>query len=501
LELPARVFSPTLAPGGVASALLFEPGMKKLNGVWILSAGLLVALGCSASGSSSSKGDLPVADSHGTGSPTSGGADVGMAAPGPGTGTTTITEGPAMTGKGSTGSETLSSPPPSTGTAGSAGTTTTTTTGSGNVSGSLTAGTWDDNLNFDFYQKYLAAMNASQVGGLPLIDRTNRLEITAVDGAGAALAGAQVTVSGAVGKLFEATTRSDGKLFFFPGTVGAQAGDALTIAGASGQASGTATASVGDASARVTLAGAQAAPVASLDLAIVVDTTGSMGDELEYLKAEMSDIIARVSHDFPNVSQRWSAVFYRDVVDEYVVRAFDFTSDLATLESEIKAQSAAGGGDYPEAPDQALAKLAKLSWRPDAAARMAFWVADAPHHDADAQTMAQDILLAHGLGIRFYPISASGTDDLLEYTMRAAAEVTGGRYLFLTNDSGIGNSHKEPTIPCYVVTTLDKAMYRMIGMELTGTDVPPTAGDIIRTSGDPKDGTCVLQSGDIVTVL
>jgi hypothetical protein len=226
-----------------------------------------------------------------------------------------------------------------------------------------------------------------------------------------------------------------------------------------------------------------------------------MGDELEYLKSEIGDIIARTKSDYPGVSQRWAAVFYRDVVDEYVVRAFDFTTDLATLESEISAQSAAGGGDIPEAPDQALAKLPTLSWRPDAVARMAFWVADAPHHAKDAQTMAKDIVAAHAKGIRFYPIAASGTDDLLEYTMREAAEVTGGRYLFLTNDSGIGNDHKEPTIPCYVVTTLDKAMKRMIDMELTGTDAQPQPADIIRTSGNPSGNTCTLSGGDIVTIL
>lgn len=57
---------------------------------------------------------------------------------------------------------------------------------------------------------------------------------------------------------------------------------------------------------------------------------------------------------------------------------------------------------------------------------MLAWVADAPHHAADAPVMVQDILAASGLGVRLYPIAASGTDDLLEYTMRTAAEVTGG---------------------------------------------------------------------------
>jgi hypothetical protein len=55
--------------------------------------------------------------------------------------------------------------------------------------------------------------------------------------------------------------------------------------------------------------------------------------------------------------------------------------------------------------------------------------------------------------------------------MRTAAQVTGGRYLFLTDDSGIGGAHQEPTIPCYFVTALSRAMIRMAAMELSGTNV------------------------------
>ena len=86
--------------------------------------------------------------------------------------------------------------------------------------------------------------------------------------------------------------------------------------------------------------------------------------------------------------------------------------------------------------------------------------------------------------------------------MRTGAEVTGGRYLFLTNDSGIGNDHKTPTIPVDIqVTSLDKAMLRMIAMELTGTQIEAAPEDVIRTSGDPNDGTCLLADGQTVCAL
>jgi hypothetical protein len=368
-------------------------------------------------------------------------------------------------------------------------------------SGSLTAGTWDDNLNFDFYLRYLKNMDGAQMPGLPLIARTSRLEIRATDGVGTPLPGARITVSGTGGKVFESTARGDGKLFFFPGAYGVTDGAPLQIKAAAGQVSATMNVVAGDPTVTVAVTGAVVTPPSALDLALVVDTTGSMGDELEYLKVEMRDIVNRVSAEFPGVAQRWALILYRDEGDEYVVRSFDFTSALSTYQTNLAAQSAGGGGDIPEAPDRALAKLTTLSWSPTAVARMAFWVADAPHHAKNETTMMQDILMAQALGVRIYPIAASGADDLLEYTMRSAAEVTGGRYIFLTSDSGIGGAHKEPTIPCYFVTALDKAMYRMIGMELTGKDLVPTAADVIRTGGDPKNGRCTLADGQQVSVL
>jgi len=399
----------------------------------------------------------------------------------------------AVTGPGTAGSSDTGG---STGAAGTTG-----AGGSVPQSGLLTAGTWDDNLNFDFYLKYLKKMDGAQTPGLPLIPRANRLEIRVTDSAGTGIGNAIVTVTGADGTMLEAPTRSDGRLFFFPGTVGAQSGDALQIGVKVGTNTATATAVVGDADVSVVVGNATAAPPTALELALVIDTTGSMQDEIDYLKVEVNSIASRIKTDFPNVAQRWALILYRDQGDEYVVRSFDFTDSLTTFQSQLSRQMADGGGDYPEAPEQALSKLTTLTFSQNAAARMAFWIADAPHHDANAATMVNDILLAQRLGIHLYPIAASGADSLVEYTMRAAAEVTGGRYLFLTDDSGIGLSHEEPTIPCYFVTSLSRAMSRMAAMELTGMNIEVTPADVIRTGGDPVAGKCTLADGQVVSVL
>ncbi|HEY4103698.1 MAG TPA: VWA domain-containing protein [Polyangiaceae bacterium] len=241
---------------------------------------------------------------------------------------------------------------------------------------------------------------------------------------------------------------------------------------------------------------------AQLDVAFVLDTTGSMQDELSYLQSEFISIAKSIADKYPDAEERYSLMLYRDHSDEYLTRTFDFSDDANAFEKNLAAQSAAGGGDIPEAPDVALTQAEALSWRTDAAtARLAFWVADAPHHEADAGTMRDAFLALQAKGIHVYPVAASGTDELLEVTMRSAAELTGGRYLFLTNDSGIGNDHKEPTIPCYFVTLLDQAILRMVDIEMTGVYREPDPADIIRTGGNPMDGACQLDSGEIVLVF
>jgi hypothetical protein len=368
----------------------------------------------------------------------------------------------------------------------------------------MTAGTWDDNLNFDFYTSYLNKTVATQMQGLPLIDRMARMVILVKTASGQPVAGAGVTVTdSAGGNAFTTTTGAEGRVLYFPGWLGIAAGTSVTVsAWASGDdlASQTVVAAAG--TVELTLAHTGYAPVPALDLAFVVDTTGSMSDELSYLQTELDHIVSGIASKFPSVNQRWGLVLYRDIGDEYVVRSFDFTSDLATFRQNLAAQSASGGNDTPEAVDQGLAAANQLSWRAAVgpAARVQFWIADAPHHVGREAAVVSALHDAVAKGVHIYPVAASGIDDLGEFTMRTAAEVTGGRYLFLTDDSGIGNSHAEPHIPCYYVTTLESAMRRMVAIELSGEYVAPDASEIIRTGGDPQSQLCTLSDGNTVTI-
>jgi len=203
----------------------------------------------------------------------------------------------------------------------------------------------------------------------------------------------------------------------------------------------------------------------SLDIAFVVDATGSMGDEIEYLKAELTDIIGRVKDTIPEMSIRISASFYRDFGDEYLVKSVDFTQDITKLIDFIKTNYADGGGDFPEAVDYALEEaIANLSWSEDATSRIIFLVLDAPPHSQPEviERLQKHIKLASAKGIRIVPLTCSGIDKSTEYLMRAFAILTNGAYLFLTDDSGIGGKHLEPTTDNYSVQLLNSLILQTI---------------------------------------
>jgi Mg-chelatase subunit ChlD len=204
-----------------------------------------------------------------------------------------------------------------------------------------------------------------------------------------------------------------------------------------------------------------------LDLLFMVDTTGSMGDELSYLQAELRDVIRKVAEAGQVYAINLSVNFYRDTGDEYVVRSFEFTSDIDKAISQLSEQSPNGGGDYAEAVHLALEDVVNNhQWR-DGAVKLCFMVLDAPPHtDREIKgiddRMQTTVMTMAERGIRFIPLASSGVDTETEFLLRSWAVMTGGTYTFLTNHSGIGNSHLEPTIGEYEVEKLNDLLVRVI---------------------------------------
>ncbi len=201
-------------------------------------------------------------------------------------------------------------------------------------------------------------------------------------------------------------------------------------------------------------------PLRALDLMFVFDTTGSMGDELLYLQKEFEDIAGRVADQ----STRFSVNFYRDHGDAYIVHSNPFSDDIKAASALINAESADGGGDYEEAVDEALINaVMEHEWREEAS-KILFLILDAPPHDTDevAANLRMAVEAATAQGIRIIPIAASGVNEKTEAFLRSIAMLTGGTYTFLTDDSGVGNSHLEPTVGSYSVEALNDLIVRLV---------------------------------------
>jgi len=202
-----------------------------------------------------------------------------------------------------------------------------------------------------------------------------------------------------------------------------------------------------------------------VEISFIVDATGSMGDELEFLKEDLKSVIDGVKLEDSSLEIYTATVFYRDEGDEYVVRKSAFTNNLNTTINFINDQSASGGGDFPEAVHTALNEgINNLQWSETAKTRIAFLLLDAPPHYTTAivNSIHGSIQLAAQKGIKIIPVTASGIDKQTEFLMRFMAILTNGTYVFITNDSGIGNDHLVASVGEYQVEHLNSLMVRLI---------------------------------------
>lgn len=207
------------------------------------------------------------------------------------------------------------------------------------------------------------------------------------------------------------------------------------------------------------------APVLQADIAFIVDATGSMADEISFLKQDLVDIIGKVKSVREDMTIRTAALFYRDEGDDYLTRHQNFTDDVRQTASFVRQQDADGGGDYPEAVHTALERMLQdLSWSETARTRIAFLVLDAPaHHESEViRSLQSSIQGCARRGIKVIPVAASGVDKNTEFMLRYFADATCGTYVFLTDHSGVGNSHIAASVGDYEVEPLNNLLIRLI---------------------------------------
>lgn len=238
----------------------------------------------------------------------------------------------------------------------------------------------------------------------------------------------------------------------------------------------------------------------NVDIAFVVDATGSMSDEINYLKVELQDIIERAGKEHPELTINLGSVFYRDHGDSYLTIKSDLSSDISQTVKFIREQYAGGGGDFPEAVDDGLdVAVNQLTWSEKAIAKICFLVLDAPpHNNQEVKDRLQKITKsAAEKGIRIVPITCSGIDKSTEYLMRSMALATNGTYVFLTDDSGIGDSHIEPTTDEWEVEFLNDLIIRLIDQYV----LTPTCDNKLPISEEEIQDTSYLVIDKIDPIL
>jgi hypothetical protein len=134
----------------------------------------------------------------------------------------------------------------------------------------------------------------------------------------------------------------------------------------------------------------------TVEVAFVLDTTGSMGGLIEGAKRKIWSIASAIVDSNPDADIRMGLVAYRDIGDDYVTRKIELTTDIQDLYARLLELKARGGGDWPESVNEALdVAVNRLQWTDGGdVRRIVFLVGDAPPHMDYAQDTKYPVTLA-----------------------------------------------------------------------------------------------------------
>src|SRR5664279_549374 len=176
-----------------------------------------------------------------------------------------------------------------------------------------------------------------------------------------------------------------------------------------------------------------------VEVAFVLDTTGSMGPLIEGAKRKIWSIATAIVDANPDAEIRMGLVAYRDIGDDYVTKRFELTTDIQDLYANLLELRARGGGDWPESVNEALhVAVTKLSWTQGSEiCRIMFLVGDAPPHMDYAQDVKypEVLRMARERDIVVNAVQAGGARDT-ERVWREIAQMGHGRYIPIPQDGG-----------------------------------------------------------------
>ena len=236
-----------------------------------------------------------------------------------------------------------------------------------------------------------------------------------------------------------------------------------------------------------------------LDVAFLLDATGSMGDEIDAVKEKIRTMITDIALGDPVPDVRFGIVAYRDRGDEYVTRMYELTRDIDRIVDNLDQITADGGGDYPESFNEGLhMAVQELNWDPEeGAGKLVFLIADAPPHldYGDDYRYRDEVEVARGKGIVIHAIGASGLDREGEDIFREVARDTQGQFQWLAYETQyVDGKGEDVTVVVEGRTTTYRKgdeVWRVEEGEEIPSDLPVLAIDAPEKSMKAEDGRSV----------
>jgi Mg-chelatase subunit ChlD len=345
----------------------------------------------------------------------------------------------------------------------------------------IRAGEWDDNAN---YRDFIGYIGQRKHLGIDEIDISARRFLVVNDSAGKGVPGCLVKVRDEGQRETQLTTTASGRAILFPRAMGLAGGALTATTDCQGQrATARFDTARQDGVVQLKLNAPRAAiPTPVVDVAFVLDTTGSMSEEIR----EVKETLRRVTDTLAarGIKVRIGMVEYKDKTDSFVTRTYPMTTDVQGFAQRIAGVSASGGGDTPENVNEGLeVALRDLAWSKDSVARLAFVIADAPPHldYQDAQPYSVSAREAAKRGIQLFTVATSGMDELGQAVFRQLAQLTGGTNMFVLRGgagpqstgagdaaSSCGGTHQN-----FASGNLDQLITRKIAQEMAALQADP----------------------------
>ncbi len=257
----------------------------------------------------------------------------------------------------------------------------------------------------------------------------------------------------------------------------------------------------------------------SLDLCFVVDTTSSMGDDIENAQENMENILGHLSEKTDDY--RVALVDYRDFADrtgdrdDYPSRVqLDFTDDVAAIIAAIDALDLGSGGDSRETVYSGLMSAVGLDWRDDAE-KVIIVMGDAGPLDPEPTTeyTYEDVLLSifsadididyensdervadslESSLIGVYSIGTTASDDAAEF-FSELSDATGGSYVSVDDASEVADAINDSIEQIDIVKTFEAPLD--FGEELgsQAVDIASEDGGYLFTIKTDEEGMFALK--------